>query len=55
MSAILLFERSFKSLNTLQLVQNATAQVLAITKKIDDIYSALTSQLWLPVKSGIDI
>ncbi|XP_062859981.1 uncharacterized protein LOC134322037, partial [Trichomycterus rosablanca] len=45
---------SGRSLNKLQLVQNAAARVLTRTKKFDHITPVLSSLHWLPVKFRID-
>ena len=43
-----------KSLNKLQLVQNAAARVLTRTRKFDHISPVLSTLHWLPVKFRID-
>uniref|UniRef100_A0AAR2KJT6 Reverse transcriptase domain-containing protein n=1 Tax=Pygocentrus nattereri TaxID=42514 RepID=A0AAR2KJT6_PYGNA len=50
----LLSGRHSKSLNKLQLVQNAAARVLTRTRKFDHISPVLSALHWLPVKFRID-
>ena len=45
---------SSKSLNKLQLVQNAAARVLTRTRKFDHISPVLSNLHWLPVKFRIE-
>ncbi len=43
-----------KSIRQLQLIQNAAAQVLTNTKRVDHITPVLRSLHWLPVSQRID-